>query len=153
MVETVLTIAWKKKFEKELLDLKKNKLPDVIERLKEAIQQWDISENAEYETSMQEKEFIESRISKLESILKNVKIIKWDADSSEIKYWSTVVFEDDKKRKFEYTLVWTTEVDITSWSISFESPLWRALKWKSVGDELSVRAPKGRYNIKILSIH
>jgi transcription elongation factor GreA len=153
MVQTVLTVIWKKKFDKELEELKKNKLPSILLRLKEAIQQWDISENAEYETSMQEKEFTESRILKLENILRDVKVIKWSVASSEVKYGCVVVLEDDKKRKWQYTLVWTDEVDILTDTISFESPLWKAIKWKSVWDEVSIRAPKGRYSVKIISIH
>lgn len=81
--------------QQEHTELKNNKLPAVLERLKEAIAQGDISENAEYDTAMGEKELIEARIAEIEQILQDVEIIE-HADTSEIRYGSTVVIEDEK---------------------------------------------------------
>lgn len=150
-----LTKEWHKKLLEELRVLRWEKLPEVLQRLKDAIWQWDISENAEYETAMSEKDLVEARISELEELLNDVEIIdetdakklKWD-----IRYWSVVVFRDDKWKDFQFTIVGSWEVDILNWTLSFDSPLWVAIKWKKKWDIVSVRSPKWKYNIEILDI-
>jgi len=147
-----LTQEWYEKLKKELDELKNKKLPEVLNRLKEAAEQWDISENAEYETAMAEKDQIEIRISQIEEILSNAQIIEGGKKSKYVTYWSKVIFEDDKGRQYEVDIVWTGEANALSWTISFHSPLGIALKGKKVGDVATVKAPKGHYQIKILDV-
>ncbi len=148
---TFLTKEWHDRILEELHTLKDIKLPNALWRLKEAISQWDISENAEYDTAMNEKELIESRISEIEHILDNVEIIEHQ-DSSEIRYGSTVTVQDEKERTFTYSIVWTWEVDVLKNTISFESPLGYALKWKGVGDKVIVKAPNKKYTVTIIDV-
>lgn len=151
---TFLTKEWYDKLLEELNLLKKDKLPTVLERLKEAISQWDISENAEYDTAMSEKELIEARIAEIETILTNVEIIEMEQtkDGGEVRYWSKVTVMDDKKREYTRTIVGSGEVDIFNNTISFQSPLGHALRGKRVGDTVQVRAPQKKYSVTITSI-
>ncbi len=136
----------------EQKDLRENQLPTTLDRLKEAISQWDISENAEYDTAMTEKDLIEWRIKEIEEMIHNVEIIKQGKKSDEVSYGSIVTFQDDKKRKFTFTVVGTWEVDVLEWTISLESPLWIALAWKKKWETTAVKAPSRRYNVKILEV-
>ena len=109
--------------------LKDTKLPAVLERLKEAISQGDISENAEYDTAMSEKELIEARISEIENSLDNVEIIE-RSQGGDIKYGSVVTFKDEKSKEYKFTIVGSGEVDILNGTISFQSPLGIAIRGK-----------------------
>lgn len=155
MVEkNYLTQDWHDKLKNELSKLVKETLPSILDRLKEAVWQWDISENAEYETAIQEKDLVESRINQIKMMLDNVEIIEELHDSEVVRHWAKVLLEDEKKQTYEYTIVWTWEVDIlTDKTISFDSPLWLAIKWKKEWDEVSIRAPRWRQKIKILKVN
>lgn len=151
MATTFLTKEWKEKLLKELVKLKEKDLPSVLEKLKEAIAQWDISENAEYDAAMSDREIIEARIKKIESILEDVEIIeeqKW----WEIRYGSRVVIKDEKWKSYELTIVGTDESDILSGTISFKSPLWHAIQWKRKGDTAIVNAPQRKYKVTIVNV-
>ena len=150
---TYLTKQWYDKLLEELQKLKKEKLPSILERLREAISQWDISENAEYDTAMSEKELTESRIMEIENTLQNVEIIdKKDIDTGEVRYGSTVTVKDSKDREYTWTVVWSGEVDVLSNTISFQSPMWHALRGKRVGDTVRVNAPQRKYTVTITEI-
>ncbi len=148
---THLTKEGYEKLVEELRSLKDTKLPAVLERLKEAISQGDISENAEYDTAMSEKELIEARISEIENTLDNVEIIErtkgWD-----IKYGSVVKFKDEKNKEYEFTIVGWGEVDILNGTISFQSPLGIAIRGKKKGDIVQVRSPNKKYSITIVDV-
>ena len=153
MSNTFLTKEGYQKLIEELQRLKNEQLPSVLERLKEAIAQWDISENAEYDTAMGEKDLILARISEIESAIQNVEIIEQDTTNvHEIKYGSVVVIEDDKWVKSSWTIVGSGEVNVLKNTISFESPLGMAVRGKSVGDSVQVRAPQKKYMVKIIEI-
>lgn len=147
-----LTQEWYDKLLAELHDLRENQLPATLERLKEAIAQWDISENAEYDTSMSEKELIESRINEIELTLDNVSIIEHDTKSWDVSYGSVVTFVDDKDREYTMTVVWTGEVDVLEWTISLESPMGIALRWKRKWDTVMVKAPSRKYQVQITKV-
>lgn len=148
---THLTQAWYDKLLEELRTLKETKLPAVLERLKEAISQWDISENAEYDTAMSEKELIEARIAEIETTLSNVEIIE-RSKGGDIRYGSVVTFKDEKNKEFEFTIVGSGEVDILNGTISFQSPLGSAIRGKKKGDVVQVRAPNKKYSITIMDV-
>lgn len=147
-----LTKEWFDKLTVELQLLKTEKLPWVLQRLKDAIWQWDISENSEYETAIAEKDLVESRILEIGELLSNVEIIKWKWVSTEVKYSSKVKLEDEKWKTYEFTMVGSWEVDILADTISFDSPVWVAIKWKKKWDIVNVRSPRGRIKMKILEI-
>ena len=147
-----LTQSWYDKLKAELEQLKSEKLPEVLARLKEAIAQWDISENAEYDDAMAQKDFIEVRINELENMLENVEIIKeWEWWGT-VRYGSEVTLEDDHKNVHKFTMVGSWEVDILSGTLSFDSPVWQAITWKKIWDSVSVRSPRRRYEMKILDV-
>lgn len=111
--------------------LKDEKLPQILERLKEAISQGDISENAEYDTAMSDKDLLEARIAEIEVTLENVEIIAGGArGGNEVRYGSLVTIRDDKDKEAHLTIVGGGEVDILKGTISFESPLGMALRGK-----------------------
>jgi transcription elongation factor GreA len=151
MATTHLTKEWLAKLQEELYMLRNTKLPAVLERLKEAIAQGDISENAEYDTAMGEKELVEARIAEIEHTLQDVEIIE-HSDTAEIRYGSTVVVEDDKGVVATWRVVGSGEIDILGGTVSFESPLGHALRGKKAGDTIQVRAPQKKYSAKILEV-
>lgn len=142
----------------ELADYRKVKLPAVLERLSEAKAMWDLSENFEYKSAMEDKDFINSKVWELEKLLANVEMIKDKSAQSEdfIDYGSEVIItiEWDKD---EYTarIVWTWEVDI-NWKddllISLDSPIWHAIKWRKAWDEVKMRLWNDRKTVKIIKV-
>ena len=151
MPTTHLTQQWYEKLLEELRKLKEEQLPEILERLKEAIAQWDISENAEYDTAMSERELAERRIAEITQILDDVEIIEHQK-GGDIKYGSTITLEDEKGKTFELTLVGTGEVDVLEGTISFNSPLGAALRGKKKGDTVSVNAPQRKLKMKIVDV-
>ncbi len=152
MEKKVLTKQWFLKLQEELRVLKTEKLPAVLVRLKDAIWQWDISENSDYDAAMSEKDLLEVRIREIEELLENVEILEEHVSSGEVKYNSTVLIEDEKWKTYEYRIVGTWEMDILDNTISFDSPLGAALKGKTVWEIITVRAPRGKYKVKILEV-
>lgn len=148
---TFLTKEWYDKLLEELRRLKEEQLPAVLDRLKEAIAQWDISENAEYDTAMGERELIEARISEIGYSLDNVEIIE-HKKGTEVRYGSKVTLEDDKGRAYTYTIVGTGEVDILEGTISLQSPVGMAIRGKKKGDTVQIKAPSKRYAMKITNV-
>ena len=142
----------------ELQDLKQEKLPAVLERLSEAKAMWDLSENFEYKSAMEDKDFINSRIVEIQNLLNDVEIIDKEKETKSsdkvVDFWSTVTLkmEDDEK---EYTvrIVGTWEVTV-DWelAISLESPVGQAIRGKKVGETAKMRHESWRKNIKILAI-
>ena len=137
----------------ELEKLKNEELPAVLKRLKAAIEQWDLSENAEYEQAMEDRAMIQKKIAELEEFLDNVEIIE-EATMDTVGYGNKVTIQrGDKEEIFE--IVWSGEVDIFAEipRISLDSPLGLAIKWKKLGEEAIVDSPKWEYKVKILAIN
>ena len=145
-----LTKEWYDKLVKNLQDLKEVELPEILARLKSAIEQWDLSENAEYEQAMEDKNMIEKKIAEIEELLKNVQIIE-NATMDTVWYGNKVTIERDWKKE-TYEIVWTGEVDIFNNKISLHSPLWTAIKDKKRGDVVTIDSPKWEYQVKIIDI-
>jgi len=145
-----LTKSWYDKLVKELEQLKNEELPTILEKLKSAIEQWDLSENAEYEQAMEDKSMIEKKIADLEVVLENVEIIEWGLTDT-IGYGNKITIEIEWEKKV-FEIVGSWEVDVFSNKISLYSPLWEAIKGKKVWDKVIIASPKGEYEVKILSI-
>ena len=134
----------------ELQELKQEKLPAVLERLAEAKAMGDLSENFEYKSAMEDKDFINSRIVEIQNLINDVEIIDKDKDSSKsdkvVDFGSTVTFkiEDDDK---EYQVRIDDGV-----MISFDSPIGQAIRGKKSGETVKMRHESGRKSIKILAI-
>jgi len=113
----------------------------VAERIKTAREFGDLSENAEYSTARQEQEIAESRISEIENILQNVKIIKKPRGDSKVQMGSTVKLKDDEGKSKTFQVVGTVEADPLHGKISDESPIGKALIGKQQGDEVEIKTP------------
>ena len=152
--KNMLTYEGLKKLEDELQDLKVNKRQEVAQKIKEAREQGDLSENAEYDAAKDEQRDIEARIEEIEKILKNAEVIdEDDFDHETVNFGSEVVLHDvDMDEVVNYKIVGSTEANILMGKISNESPLGLALLKKKVGDIVTVEAPEGNFDYKILDI-
>ncbi len=152
--KNMLTYEGLKKLEDELQDLKVNKRQEVAQKIKEAREQGDLSENAEYDAAKDEQRDIESRIEEIEKILKNAEVIDEDEiDHETVNFSSEVVLHDiDMDEVVTYKIVGSTEANIMQGKISNESPLGMALMKRKVGETVTVEAPDGNYDYKILDI-
>ncbi len=149
-----MTYAGLKKLEDELHELKVVRRKEVAEKIKEAREQGDLSENAEYDAAKDEQRDIEARIEELEAILKNAEVVVEDeADTEKINVGCKVlVYDEEFEEEVEFKIVGSTEANSLQGKISNESPLGKALIGAKVGDEISVEAPAGMMNYKILKI-
>ena len=152
--KNILTYAGLKKLEDELEHLKVVKRKEVSQKIKEAREQGDLSENAEYDAAKDEQRDIEARIEELEAILKNAEVVVEDeADTEKINVGCKVlVYDEEFEEEVEFKIVGSTEANSLQGKISNESPLGKALIGAKVGDEISVEAPAGMMNYKILKI-
>lgn len=155
-----ITREWYDKLVAELKELREVKLPDILEKLAEAKAQWDLSENFEYKSAMEDKDFVNSKIAELEKLLANAEIIEEEKTSwkGTVWYWSKVLLEiQGDKDLYTCTIVGTWEVKINDWSkddllISLDSPVWSAIKWHKAWDEVKMRLWNDRKNIKIIEV-
>jgi len=140
-----------KKLEDELCLRKAATRREIAERIEEAKELGDLSENAEYASAKDEFAFNEGRIAELEEIVKNSVIIHHHANHQAVSIGSKVRVKDGGAER-EYVIVGSTEANPLEGRISNESPFGRAFLGKSVGDEVEVRAPKGVIKVKITNI-
>jgi len=152
--EVLLTKEGLEKIKKELEIFKTQKRHSVAERLKEAIAQGDLSENSEYDAAKEEQAFIESRISVLENMIRNAKIISNDGnEKGRVNIGSKVTIKEIPSKEVEtYTIVGSAESDPLEGKISNESPIGSSLIGKKVGDIIDVPAPSGMLKFEILKI-
>ena len=150
----VVTYTGLKKIEEELQDLKVNKRREIAAKIKEAREQGDLSENAEYDAAKDEQRDIEARIEQLESILKNVEVVDEDEVDTEVAGIGRIVtlYDYEYDEEIEYNIVGSTETDIMNNKISDESPLGMALKGVRVGEEITVEAPDGDFKYRVMDI-
>lgn len=150
--EHFLTKNGLKKLNEELENLKTVVRPEVIEQIKDARAQGDLSENAEYHAAREKQGQVEARIKELEYLIENSTIIEEGA-SDIVSVGSTVEIEyiDDNETD-EYEIVGSTESDPFNNKISNESPIAKAILGKKVGVVVTVESPNGNYDVKIISI-
>ena len=132
--------------------IKENGIPEVTQKIKDARAQGDLSENAEYDAARDEQARINARINEIEHILKHAEVFDIEkADTSVVYFGSTVTFEDvESGNEMVYRIVGSHEVDIMSGDISYESPIGEKLLGKKVGDVVTVNAPNGEIDYRIL---
>jgi len=153
-----ITKEWYEKLVEELKDYREIKLPAVLERLSEAKAMWDLSENFEYKSAMEDKDFISSKVSELENLLSNVEIIKDEKKRNDdvVDYGSKVIIKVEwDKDEYTVKIVWTWEVWIEGKDnllISLDSPIWAAIKWHKAWDEVKMRLGNDRKLIKVLKV-
>ena len=129
-------------------------MPYIAQKLKEAREQGDLSENAEYDAAKDEQRDIETQITELEAILSNAEIIQDnDKSTDRVKMESVVKLHDiEYDEDIEYVIVGSSEADSLNNKISNESPLGAALIGKKVGEIVKVEAPAGEIEYKIVEI-
>ncbi len=152
--KNILTYEGLKLYEDELHDLKVYKRKEVAQKIKEAREEGDLSENAEYDAAKDEQRDIEARITELENILKNVEVVVEDEVSSDkINIGCTVrILDLEYKEEETYKIVGSTEANSLKGKISNESPVGRALIGSQVGDTVSVETPGGLVQYEVLEI-
>ena len=153
--ETQITAEGLQKLEEELAQRKSVIREEILERIKEARAQGDLSENSEYDQAKEDQGKNESRIVELEQMIKTAVIIDTSASSKEGKVFlgCTVVLKDMETDEEEtYTLVGTTEADPFDNKISNESPVGKAVIGKKIGDVVVAVTPAGELSYKILEV-
>ena len=150
--EYYLTPEGAEKLRVELEDLKGPQREDLSRRLKEAIEQGDLSENADYSKAKEDQGFLEGRIQEIEAILGNAKIIEEGKSDGTVNIGSHITIQEADYPPEEYHLVGPTEANPREGRISHESPIGVALMGRKKGDEVEVKTPGGQIKLKILKI-
>lgn len=154
MAKNVMTYEGLQALEQELEELKVNRRREIAEKIKEAREHGDLSENAEYDAAKNEQCDIEARIEKIEKILKNAEVVlAEDKEKGKINIGSRfVVLDVEFDEETEYSLVGAIEANVLENKLSNESPLGLALIGKVEGDEVEVEAPVGVLKYKVIKI-
>ena len=152
--KNILTYEGLKKYEEELQELRVVRRREVAQKIKEAREQGDLSENAEYDAAKDEQRDIEARIEELEKILKNVEVVDEDeVDLDKINIGCKVkILDIEYNEELEYKIVGSTEANSLKGKISNESPVGKALIGAKVGDVITVETPAGTFQYKVLEI-
>ena len=151
--ETYLTKNGESELRKELQELTERRRPAMAQKLKDAVAQGDLKENADYHDAKEKLGFIEGRVQHIEEILRNAVVIESSGPSDEIRIGSTVVIreagtDDDE----EYMIVGTAEANPRERKISQKSPIGSALLGKKIGRKVEVETPDGPIRFKIVDI-
>ena len=152
--EIVLTAEGLSKIEHELDELKTVHRREVNDRIRQAKEYGDLSENAEYEDAKQEQAFIEGRILKLEAMIRNARLIdESEYVADEVHLGAVVKVKDLKNNEsYEFSIVGSAEADPSNRRISNESPLGKAMMGHKKGAVVDVITPRGQVKYKIESI-
>ena len=144
--DVILTPEGLEKLKAELEDLTTTKRREVAERIKDAREYGDISENSEYDDAKNEQAMLESRIAALEEKLRSATVVEAKDISTDVVGVGTAVkVKDDQTGKSEtYTIVGSTEANPAEKKLSNESPVGRALLGHSKGETVSVQLPNGK---------
>lgn len=152
--KNVMTYEGLKKLEDELTELKVVKRKEVAQKIKEAREQGDLSENAEYDAAKAEQLEYENRIEQIEQILKHAEVVDEDeVDLKKISIGCKVrILDKEYKEEMEYRIVGSTESNSLEGKISNESPVGKALLGHKVGDTVTVETKAGKFKYKVLAI-
>ena len=152
--KTILTYAGLKALEEELENLKVVKRKEVAAKIKEAREQGDLSENAEYDAAKDEQRDIEARIEEIEKILKNAEVVVEDeVDFDKINIGcSVLVYDKEFDEEIQFKIVGSTEANSLQGKISNESPVGQALMGRKTGDLVEVETQAGQIQYKVLEI-
>lgn len=136
---------------KELKFLQEEKRPKLVDRLKHARAEGDLSENSDYQNARDELEFLDGRISELEGVLQNAEVVKSNGNADEVSVGTKVrLTVNGAEHVFHIVGEW--EADPAEKKISHSSPLGQALMGKKVGELAEVEAPVGKVIYKIIEI-
>ncbi len=152
--KNILTYEGLTKYEEELQDLKVRRRKEVAQKIKEARELGDLSENAEYDAAKDEQRDIEARIEELEKILKNAEVVvEEEVDSSKISIGCKVkILDVEYNEEMEYKIVGSSEANSLKGKISNESPVGKALIGHKKGETVTVETQEGEAKFKVLAI-
>jgi transcription elongation factor GreA len=143
--DVLLTPEGLDKLKAEIEYLSNDKRREVAERIKEAREFGDISENSEYDDAKNEQAMLEARIATLEDKLRSASVIDAsELDSNVVRVGSVVNVKDDGGKSLKYTIVGSTEADPSQNRLSNESPVGKALLGRKNGDSVKVQLPNGK---------
>lgn len=142
------------KLKAELHHMKTVERPSISEQIAEARDKGDLSENAEYDAAKEAQGLLEAKISKLETVLANARVLDdSDLDTSKVLILSTVKIKNvSNGMEVVYTLVAENEADLKAKKISVSSPIGKGLLGKSVGDIADIEVPNGTMKFEIIEI-
>lgn len=148
------TVEGLQKLKDELHELKTVQRPSISEQIAEARDKGDLSENAEYDAAKEAQGILEMKISKLENIIANARLIDETLiDNSKVFILSKVRIKNQLNgMELEYTLVAENEADIKAKKISVDSPIGKGLLGKKKGDVAEIQTPGGNMKFEILEI-
>jgi transcription elongation factor GreA len=147
--ELYLTPDGADKLRKELEELKGPKRNEIAARLRHAVSQGDLSENADYISAKEDQAFLEGRIQELDLILKDATIVDREARSDNVAVGSTVVVQNENEDEETFYIVGEKEADPRNGKISHRSPIGKSLMGKGVGDVAVAETPGGKVEFKI----
>ena len=150
----ILTYAGLKQYEDELQNLKVVKRKEVAQKIKEAREQGDLSENAEYDAAKDAQGLLEAKIAQLQDVISNCRIIdESQIDTSKVQILNKVTIKNIKtKATMTYTLVSESEADFKAGKLSITTPIAKALIGKKLGDKVEVQVPAGTMEFEIMDI-
>ena len=152
MPSSYLTREGFDRLQQELDYLRKVKRIEVADRLRDALEDGELIENAELEAAKNEQSFVEGRIKELEILLSNAHLIEETTQSDMVQVGSKVKVQEEGSDPEEYVIVGAAEADPRLGRISNESPLGKSLLNHKAGDKVNVEAPGGAFEIEILSV-
>ncbi|MFR8085295.1 MAG: transcription elongation factor GreA [Faecalimonas sp.] len=152
--KNILTYQGLKKLEDELQELKVVRRKEVAAKIKEAREQGDLSENAEYDAAKDEQRDIKPASKTLKNLKNAEVVVEEEVDLDKISIGCNVkILDIEFDEELEYKIVGSTEANSLKGKISNESPVGKALLGKQVGDIVKVETPGGEFEYKVLSIH
>ena len=151
---TYYTAEGLKKLKEELDQLKSIERPKASQAIAEARDKGDLSENAEYDAAKEAQGLLEMRISKMEEVYSNARLIdESQLDVSKVLVLSKVKIKNQANgMEMKYTLVAESEADLKTGKISVTSPIGKGLLGKSVGEIAEITVPNGKLNFEVLEI-
>ncbi len=151
--QSYLTAAGADKLRAELVELKGPRRLELSKRLREAISQGDLSENADYTKAKEDQGFLEGRIQELEYLLSNAIIVEdGQIDREKVSVGAVVTVQEEDYEPEQYKMVGAKEADPRQGMISNESPIGSALMGRKVGEWVEAVTPGGIVRLKILKI-
>ena len=151
--QSYLTAEGAARLKEELAQLKGPGRESLAKRLRAAIQEGDLSENADYHKAKEDQGFLEGRIQELEYLLKNAIIVAaYEGERDQVDIGARVTIQEEDAPPETYLMVGAKEADPRNGRISHESPIGRALMGRRVGETVTVETPAGLLSLKILQI-
>lgn len=150
--EFLLTQEGAESLRKQLEELKGPRRDEIARRLRHAIQQGDLSENANYISAKEDQAFLEGKIQEIETVLRYATIVEDEENPEVVKVGRTVLVSEEGLDPETFHIVGVKEADPGAHKISHESPIGKALMGKRVGEVATARTPSGELRFKILRI-